>query len=157
MSQEYLTIKEFAEKVGKTKQAIYQQVKGRLKPYCKVEQGVTFIEISAIERFYPNTEADNSVKSNLSGSSQVEQVENSNDKTILYDILRKELEEKNRQLEVKDKQINDLNERLAEALQTLNQQQTLNAVDKKKILELEEKTASTEQQSSKGWLNWFRK
>lgn len=157
MSQDYLTIKEFAEKVGKTKQAIYQQVKGRLKPYCKVEQGTTYIEISAIDRFYPNTGADKSLKSNSSQSSQVEQVENSNDKTILYEILQKELELKNRQLEVKDKQINDLSERLAEALKSLDQQQQLNAIEKKRILELEEKPASAEQEESKGFFKWFRK
>lgn len=56
---------------------------------------------------------------------------------LLQDLIKtiqKELEEKNKQLEIKDKQIQDLSDRLAEAMQLTRGQQYIAAADKTKEL-----------------------
>ena len=52
----------------------------------------------------------------------------------LVKTVQKELEEKNKQLEIKDKQIQDLSDRLAEAMQLTRGQQYIAAADKTKEL-----------------------
>lgn len=51
-------------------------------------------------------------------------------------------------LEAKNKQIEDLNNRLAEAMKALDQEQQLKAIAEKKILELEAKPAEKENQKA---------
>lgn len=151
MEKEYLTVKEFAEKANITKQAAYQQIKGRLKPFIKVEQGKTLIESSALSKFYNEQEIreNSSDKSTCSRfSSQVEQAGKSAVDEKLLELLQQQLELNKQQLEMKDKQIEELNSRLAEALKTVDQQQQLAVLDKKKILELEEKAQEQEEQQA---------
>lgn len=57
----------------------------------------------------------------------------------MLNLLQTELNEKTEQLKAKDKQIEDL-------LKALDQAQKLNAMDKQKILELEDKMAAAEQE-----------
>ena len=64
-------------------------------------------------------------------ASQDQQIEALNK---LIEIVQKELEEKDKQLAVKDKQIQDLSDRLAEALQLTKGQQYIAAADKTKEL-----------------------
>lgn len=151
MEKEYLSVKEFAERANISKQAAYQQIKGRLKPFVKVEQGTTYIETAALSKFYNEEEpkAKSSDKSSCSScSSQVEQAKNSVIDDKLVEILQQQLELNKQQLEMKDKQIEELNNRLAEAHKTLDQQQQLAAMDKKRILELEEKQQEQEEQQA---------
>lgn len=48
----YLTVKEFAEKAEVSNKAIYQQVEGRLKPYCIEVKGQKMIDAAALDKFY---------------------------------------------------------------------------------------------------------
>ena len=40
--KEYLTIKEFAEAAGVSKQAVYQRLTGALKPYVSIRDGIKY-------------------------------------------------------------------------------------------------------------------
>ena len=76
---------------------------------------------------------------------------------IVNDILYETLVE---QLKIKDKQIEELNERLAEANRNLDNAQKLHAMDKQRLLELESKQTEEslqDQEEVKGfWARLFR-
>jgi uncharacterized protein YaaW (UPF0174 family) len=114
-NNEYLTVTAFAKAVGTSNQAIYQQLNKRLKPYYKVIDNKKMINIKAIEDIYQ--------KSVDTTNQQVFQEE----KQELINELKEHIKDLQEQLavaradkEVKDKQIANLNERLAEA-NALNQ------------------------------------
>lgn len=77
--KEYLSIKEFAELVGVSQQAIYKQLNNKLKPYLKVVDNKKMLNKSAVELF---KKPDN--------SSTVEQQ--------LINMLQTELNQKNEQI-----------------------------------------------------------
>lgn len=143
MEQEYLSIKDFAAAVGITKQAVYKQLNNKLKPYLKEVDNKKMIEKSALLLFER--------KSDLN---QDEQQLNNQLNEKLIDMLQKELEEKGQQLHEKDKQI-------AELQKLLDQSQKLNAMDKQKILELEDKMAAVDQelqeQEEQNKKKWWQK
>lgn len=125
-----MKIKEFAQRVGISQQAVYKQLNNRLKDYVTVIDGKKWIDKRALELYEPKVNSTNCSTDNQPMNNQL------NDKLI--EMLRKELEEKGQQLHEKDKQI-------AELQKLLDQSQKLNAMDKQKILELEDKQASEEQ------------
>ncbi|MBR5583732.1 MAG: hypothetical protein IKW21_04320 [Lachnospiraceae bacterium] len=141
MKNEYLSVKEFADAVGISQQAVYKQLNNRLKPYLKVVNNKKMLDLSALELFKKEDKEDNQDQNNNQLLNQ------------LLNQLQKELDEKGQQLKEKDKQI----ERLQQAL---DQAQKLNAMDKQKILELEDKMAAADQDpdpepEKKKWWNWF--
>lgn len=116
------TVREFAEQVGVSVQSIYKRLKNNqdeIQKFVIVKDKKYFIAGEAIEEIYKQKQDNNSKQEN-------------NDSNIIA-ILRE-------QLELKDKQIEELNRRLEEAIKTLNQQQQLMLLDKQKILMLEAKT-----------------
>lgn len=85
--KELLTIKEFAELSGKTRQTIYQQLNSRLKDYLQVIDNVKMLESRALKEVYgidPENLANPSIESGL--------------EQIFYEILRDELKSKNEQI-----------------------------------------------------------
>jgi len=97
---EYISIKEFASKVGLTSQAIYQRIDKDLKPFLKLVENKKTLNIKALELF---------------GFKVVEQEV---DKDLLK-TLQDTLKVLTSQIEIKDQQIANLNDRLKEA-QELN-------------------------------------
>jgi len=114
IEKEFLTIKETADSLGISVQAVYQRLDKDFKPYLKVIDGKKQLDIKVLELF--NKEP---VSSDLT----------SNFKDILK-LLERQLEEKDRQLTVKDRQIDNLNNRLAEAHQMATQAQQLHGAEK---------------------------
>ena len=55
-NEEYLSIADFAEAVGVSKQAVYKRLKKDLVPYTKVIGGINCIEITACELFNRSTD-----------------------------------------------------------------------------------------------------
>jgi len=101
---EYISIKEFASKVGLTSQAIYQRIDKDLKPFLKLVENKKTLNIKALELF---------------GFKEVEQpIEQGVDKELLKS-LQDTLKVLTSQITVKDQQIEALNDRLKEA-QELN-------------------------------------
>jgi len=85
--KELVTVKEFAELAGKSKQAIYKQLNNRLEGYVQVVNNQNMIERRALKDVYgidPGKIPDPNIQSKL--------------EQTLYDILRAELEAKNEQI-----------------------------------------------------------
>ena len=55
MAQEYMTVQDFAELVGTSKQNIYAQLKGRLEPYAVTVNGRLHILKTAADVYYSDT------------------------------------------------------------------------------------------------------
>lgn len=136
MEKDYLSIKEFAAAVGVSQQYIYNQLNKKLNNYLIIVENKKMLKKSALELF-EKKEIEEKIQ-------LVEQpVANQlNDKII--DLLQAELEEKGQQLREKDKQI-------AELQKALDQAQRLHAMDKQRILELEDKAAEPKK---KWWRFW---
>jgi predicted ArsR family transcriptional regulator len=117
---EYLTIKEAADALGVTVQAVYQRLEKDFKPYLKIINGKKRLDKRVLD-FSVKAVTSNSLTSDF--------------KDVLK-LLEKQLEEKDRQLAAKDKQIEELNKRLAEAHQMATQAQQLHGAEK--VLQLEE-------------------
>ena len=47
-----LTIKEFAELAGVTRQTVYKQLNNRLNPYCQMVDNKKMLELRALEEVY---------------------------------------------------------------------------------------------------------
>lgn len=138
MENEYLSIKDFAAAAGVSQQAIYKQLNNKLKTYLKIVDNRKMLNKSALSLF--------------------KQRDNSTDiQKQLINMLQSELNEKNQQLNEKDKQI-------AELQKLLSQSQQLNAMDKQKILELEDhlevarkaQDQTVEHPPQKKWWQWFK-
>lgn len=104
-----------------------------IQPETTANQPDPTINQSETTTNQPDPTAENQPKTTESNppASQDQQIEALNK---LIEIVQKELEEKDRQLAVKDKQIQDLSDRLAEALQLTKGQQYIAAADKTKEL-----------------------
>lgn len=94
MENEYLSIKEFAEKVGLTPQRIYQMLESDLKPFYKIIESSKMLNSEALKLFDKNLNS-NDLKRN-------------SDLTIAVTALRDQLERKDIQIFEKDKQIFEL-------------------------------------------------
>ena len=148
METEYLSIKDFAERVGVSQQAIYKQVERKLNNYVKMVENQKMIDIRALQEVY-GVEVEQPIQPKIE---PVEQPIQPNFDSILsqnqqmIDMLKE-------QLEAKDKQIENLQK-------LLDQEQQLNAMNHEKILllesKLEEPTEPVEPQ--KGfWAKLFKK
>ncbi len=178
MSNIELSVQELSEKTGKTIQSIYKRIKNKndlIQGYLKRDENGNITEpvkiyASVIEGIYnkkPNN--DNKLNSKLN-STLFSSVHTSNEESIVYiktiEILQTELNQLKIQLQEqlnlqkeemreKNKIIESLSERLAESQQMINQQQQLSMIDKKKILELEERTPLKEDKKRKKFLGIF--
>ena len=132
-----LTIKEFAAAAGVSKQTIYNQLNGRLKPFVKVINDTKMLEKSALEEFYIEKDSQLDSQPIQPVESQPVDSQQTLEKSVLEEFyscedsqpvnqpvnrqLNEEINEKlirilEQQLETKDKQIEELNKRLAETL-----------------------------------------
>lgn len=114
-NNEYLTVKEFAAKAGISVQAVYQRLNKDLKPFLKQFKGKKTLNSKGLDLFLSN---DN--------FKAVEQDFKENFKDTLKSL--------NSQMEVKDKQIADLNLRLEQALRLNENQQILLKNEQEKSL-----------------------
>ena len=100
----YISVKEFARQIGVSSQAVYQRLDKDLKPFLKIVNNKKKLDIRAFE---------------LLNSEDMEQSTIKENDKQLTSSLQETLKILSRQLEAKDQQIADLNERLKEA-QELN-------------------------------------
>lgn len=136
MKDEYISISEFAKRAGVSVQAVYKRLDKDFKPWLKVENGRKALNIKALEIFKGEK-----------NSTEVESIE-----AILrmVSMLEKELEIKNEQIRSRDRQIEDLSERLRESHLLLNQQQHLHAADLLETKIEEQEQPPKEQQKQEG-------
>lgn len=149
---ELLTVKEFAKEAGTTPSAVYKAIKkGRLN-VAKKQGHNTFLFSTELEKigtkstvleqnkpileqnqpfstdhfqpFSTTKEPPASGKTEEAGGQEGSALDR------IIDLLQEQLQEKDKQLAIKDKQIDDLSQRLAEALQLTRGQQYISAADK---------------------------
>lgn len=143
----YLTAKEYSEAAKISKQAVYQQLKSRLKDFTIELDNQAYIDAAALDKFYP--EEDTSEVEQLaqveldrvreSDTKQIEQLER------MIQLQESTIEQLQRQLEAKDQQIADLSQRLAEALEGISQEQKLHLVTQNKLQLIESKQEEVEE------------
>ena len=166
---DYMTIQQFAELVGTSKQNIYNQTKGRLEKYTVIVNGRLHILKAAADDYYSeqpqpiplNSEqsilsSENNPKQPNENQSQFETInqnkpnssglnsENSAENSIsdIIELLKQELAAKDEQLAAKDKQIDELHT-------LLSQQQQLQLASQLQYQTLLEEKKQQEEQQSK--------
>lgn len=122
---ELLTIAEFAELAGVSRQSIYKQMSTRLSKYCKLVDNKKMIEYRALAEVFGipveqpcQPENDNSVNHNVNPSEPFEEI---------IEMLRNELEVKNRQITTLQEQNIQLTETIAKMSDSLQAAQALHA------------------------------
>lgn len=133
MGNTYYSTKDIAKKLGTTKQRVYRCIKKNCikEAHSEVVNGNTVLmyDNDAFTMISSILVSGNSASSETHEAHQETHTDTLNE--ALYEALLK-------QLEVKDQQIEQLQK-------ALDQAQRLNAMDKQKILELEDKMATAEQ------------
>ena len=155
------TIRQIADEIGVSKQAVYKRYKGKLytvcAPYAHTEQGVLYIE----EQGETLIKQDFLQKERSNGA-VLEQSENAG----VVAVLQTTIDTLQGQLAIKDKQIEELNARLAEvssalvaAQQTAQAAQALHAgtIQQQLTSGADLSDGSGNEMKKSGWFSrWFR-
>lgn len=178
---EYLTIAEFAEKAGVSKQAIYQRIKkGSLSEYLSNENGTAKISESALSLFNqaktteqvyePHCDTPETHERRTDENTEYLPTEEINSLQTALNALQavidrqaEEIKQKNEMLNERDAQISEYATKFAElahnALQTAVQAQTLHAVSESEKLtnkaQNEPQNATGESEATERKGNWF--
>ncbi len=152
MVAESYSIKDMADILGVSKQKVYRCIRAN---HIK-ETHTDTVKGNSVLKY--DKQVLEQIKELLEDSAAIsDEAHQKHSSDIVNDILYETLVE---QLKIKDKQVKELNERLAEANRNLDQAQKLHAIDKQKLLELESKQAEEslqDQEERKGfWARLFR-
>lgn len=149
--EEFLGVKEFAEKVKKSEQSVYKRLRNphdQIQKYVKLKDGKKIISAMAIEKLYNN---------DFIEYEEIKEEENQVQENEIIILLKEQIEQQKKEIEFKNKQLEDLTEQLKASSERetnyqtlLNQQQQLTAAEKQKVLLLEENR-------NKGFFGLFRK
>ena len=143
--QEYISIAEFAERAGVSKQAVYQRLNKSLKAYVKDVDGKKNINIRALEDLY-GKEGCSRIEQDIQG--EFKGVEQGIDQAKEDQLINKLVETLQEELKNKEQQINEKDIQIKELHNLLDQQQKLTAMDRQRITELEDKLANVPDQSA---------
>lgn len=137
MSQdkEYISIAAFAELAGVSKQAVYQRLNKSLKAYVKDVDGKKSIDTRALEDLYSKGSC-SSLEQVFQG--KIQGVEQGSEEKKEGQLINKLIETLQDELKIKDEQLNEKDRQIKELHNLLDQQQQLAAMDRKKIMELED-------------------
>jgi len=100
-----LTVKEFAKIAGKRQQTIYKQLNNRLNPFVQLVESHKMLERRALHEVY-GIEVEQPIQPKLNNLKF-------NSETTLYEVLRAELEAKNKQITAMQQEIAGLQSELA--------------------------------------------
>lgn len=154
---ELLTIAEFAELAGVSRQSIYKQMSTRLSKYCKLIDNRKMIEYRALSEVFgvsveqlSQPKNDNSVNLDVNPSEPFEEI---------IEMLRNELEVKNRQITTLQEQNIQLTETIAKMSDSLQAAQALHAGTIQQQLEgpVEPQSAASEPMKSGFWGRLFKR
>lgn len=134
-ADEYMSVAEFADRAGCSKQAVYQQLNKKLKPYVKVIDGKKTINSKGLREVYGK-------EIQPENQSVVKEVDQELNKELI-DLLKTQIEEKDRQIE-------DLH-------RLLEREQVQVAIAQNKLQELEDKqrqetAEKQEEPEKKSWI-----
>ena len=144
-NEEYLSVSQYAEIKGISKQAVYKQLNNKLKPFLIVVDGKKYIDRAVL------TEDDNPQLNNRQPTVE-QQVEQPTTNQIQL-LLEQQLAEKDTTIQSLLRQIENLQEQNSKLTDLLHNSQVLLAVEKKVYLEQENETTK----EKKGIFGIFRK
>ena len=104
-ADEYISVSDFADRAGCSKQAVYQQLNKRLKPYVKVIDGKKAINSKALREVYGK-------EIQPENQSVVKEVDQELNKELIY-FLKSQIEKKDQQIAEQNQQIKELHRLLA--------------------------------------------
>lgn len=152
MNERYISIQEFAEIVGISKQAVYKQVDKKLNNYIKRVDRRIMLNIQALHDVY-------GIEVDQLNQPKVEKVDQPNqpDNQLIIEILREELrkkdeeikslrEEHKTEIEWYKEEIKTRNQNIIVLNENLKHEQQLHYMSKQKILQLEENTKEVVEQ-----------
>ena len=139
MNKELLSIKEFSELAGISKQAVYSQLDSRLKPFLVQVDGKKMLKKEALEKFY-STKFQPSFNQ---VSSQVEQPNSTTDaeqgqtnlSIELIEMLKEEIKKKDQQIEKLQQRLDHAQDLIADMAQKA---QYITAADKTEKIMLQQ-------------------
>lgn len=159
VENQYISVKEFAQRAGKSVQAIYKGLNNRLNQYVKLVDNQKMLDIRALQEVY-GIDVEQPIQPELTTNSTEDST-----KDIVIDTLLEQIEILKNELDVKNEQIREKDKQLSDTLKALNQAQHLQAVAESKIKLLEEKQeeekvvesapeSEPEQEKKKWWRFW---
>lgn len=125
----YISVKEFAERVGVSQQAIYKQLNNRLSKYVVMVEKKRMLHISALDEFEK--------------------------KEKLTQVEQQLINQLNNQLKDRENEISFLKEQIQTLNRLLDQEQQLRMVNEQKLIMIEQKQA--EDQERKPWQFWKKR
>ena len=163
------TIRQIADEIGVSKQAVYKRYKGKLHtvcaPYAHTVQGVLYLSEQAetlIKQDFLQNDCSNGAHTELSIGAVPEQSQDAGVVAVLQatiDTLQGQLEVKDRQIEQQAQTITRLTDALAAAQQTAAAAQALHAGTIQQVLACEDgvEQQGKEPEKKRGWFRkWFR-
>lgn len=161
MENQYISVKEFAQRAGKSVQAIYKGLNNRLNQYVKLVDNQKMLDIRALQEVY-GIDVEQPIQPELTTNSTEDST-----KDIVIDTLLEQIEILKNELDVKNEQIREKDKQLSDTLKALNQAQHLQAVAESKVKLLEEKQEEEKvveqalelepEQEKKKWWHFFRR
>lgn len=159
MENQYISVKEFAQRAGKSVQAIYKGLNNRLNQYVKLVDNQKMLDIRALQEVY-GIEVEQPIQPELTINSTEDST-----KDVVIDTLLEQIEILKNELDVKNEQIREKDKQLSDTLKALNQAQYLQATAESKVKLLEEKqeeekvvepapVSEPEQKKKKWWSFW---
>lgn len=155
MDERFYSVSEFAEMVNVSVQSIYQRIKKTdddIHRYIKFQKGKRYISEKAVEIYNKDFNTCEDI-----GEEKTEKIGNE-----IAEMYKKQVEYLTAEIEVKNKQIEELQQQLKASSERetnyqtlLNQQQKLNGIDKQRVLQLEQETQTAKKK--KGIFGIFRK
>ena len=137
IEKEYISVSQYAEAKGISKQAVYKQLNNKLKPFLKVVDGKKCLDISVLTEIeQPKV-------------NQVEQPLNNQ----VESLFAKQIEEKDKTIQSLLRQVENLQEQNGRLTELLHNSQYLLAAEQKKFIEppQPQETETTETETKKGF------
>lgn len=155
------TIRQIADEIGVSKQAVYKRYKGKLHtvcaPYAHTEQGVLYLSEQAetlIKQDFLKDNRSNGAHTDTRTERSIGAVLEQSQEAGVVAVLQATIDTLQGQLEVKDRQIEKLTEALAAAQQTAAAAQALHAGTIQQQLITEETGADQQEPEQKrGWFS----
>lgn len=138
----YISVSQYAEIKGISKQAVYKQLNGKLKEFLIVVDNQKFIDLNALNEVE---------KERLNNIEQPVEQQLNNSFQLFFE---KQIEEKDKQIESLLNQIDQLQDQNTKLTDLLKNSQLLLAVEKKVMLE---ETTENQKEKKKGFLNIFKR
>lgn len=138
----YISVSQYAEIKGISKQAVYKQLNGKLKEFLIVVDNQKFIDLNALNEVE---------KERLNNIEQPVEQQFNNSFQLFFE---KQIEEKDKQIESLLNQIDQLQDQNTKLTDLLKNSQLLLAVEKKVMLE---ENTENQKEKKKGFLNIFKR